>query len=444
MSEHGDEQPVRIARVDDDLRDLLAVAQAQMRPRRAGVGGLVDAVAGGEVRPLQAFAAADVDDVRIGRRDRDGADRSGGLVVEDRRPRPAGVGRLPDAAVHGADVEHVGLRRNAGGGFRAAAAEGPDVAPVQLASSSAGSTRPTGWACGITLRDAPRRWRAASETTTGFGRIAIEVWFDQCLPAARQTQKPRGSGGVLRQGYGCDSIVAHEANSRRCRCGDRDRGRGSGRRSGRGVRPAGCRPTRSRRSSSATSGRRCHTGRVATSRSIRRTRASGTSRRRSAACGRPMNRGITFKPIFDATTDRSRCAASSSIRRTRTSSGSARARTQPAQRALRRRRLQVDRRRRDVEARRPRDVRAHRQDPDRPAQLERRLGRRRRGRCSRKAAASAASTRRPTAARRGPRRSRSTRTRASATSRSIRRIRTSCTRARISAGARRSDDRRRS
>ncbi len=46
---------------------------------------------------------------------------------------------------------------------------------------------------------------------------------------------------------------------------------------------------------------------------------------------------------------------------------------QPAKRAFRRRRLQVDRRGRDVEARRPGDVRAHRQDPDRPAQHERRL-----------------------------------------------------------------------
>ena len=90
MPEHGDEQPVRVARVDDDLRDLLAVAQAEMRPGRAGVDRLVDAVAGGEVGPLQAFAAADVDDARIGRRDRDRADRAGGLVVEDRRPRAAG------------------------------------------------------------------------------------------------------------------------------------------------------------------------------------------------------------------------------------------------------------------------------------------------------------------------------------------------------------------
>ena len=30
MAEHRDEEPVRVARVDDDLRDLLAVAQAEV------------------------------------------------------------------------------------------------------------------------------------------------------------------------------------------------------------------------------------------------------------------------------------------------------------------------------------------------------------------------------------------------------------------------------
>ena len=44
---------------------------------------------------------------------------------------------------------------------------------------------------------------------------------------------------------------------------------------------------------------------------------------------------------------------------------------EPAQRPLRRRRLQVDRRGQDLEAGRPRGVGAHRQDPDRPAQFER-------------------------------------------------------------------------
>jgi hypothetical protein len=66
-----------------NLRDLLRVAQAEVRPVCAGVRRLVDAVADGQVGPRQAFAAADVDDVRIGRRHGDPADRAGWLIVED-------------------------------------------------------------------------------------------------------------------------------------------------------------------------------------------------------------------------------------------------------------------------------------------------------------------------------------------------------------------------
>ena len=109
MAERGDEQAIRVLRIDRELRNLLRVAQAEMRPGLAGVGRFVDAVADGEVRARQPFAAADVDDVRIGRRDGDPADRSGRLVVEDRLPGAAGVGRLPDAAVDHADVEGVRL-----------------------------------------------------------------------------------------------------------------------------------------------------------------------------------------------------------------------------------------------------------------------------------------------------------------------------------------------
>ena len=44
----------------------------------------------------------------------------------------AGVGRFPDAAVHGADIEHVRLGWNACGGLRPAASERSDVPPGQF------------------------------------------------------------------------------------------------------------------------------------------------------------------------------------------------------------------------------------------------------------------------------------------------------------------------
>ena len=107
MAEHRDEETVRVAGIDEDRADLPAVAQAEVLPRPPAVGRFVDAVADREVRPLQSLAAADVDDVRVRRRDRERADRLRRLLVEDRRPGAAGVVGLPDAAVVDADVEEV-------------------------------------------------------------------------------------------------------------------------------------------------------------------------------------------------------------------------------------------------------------------------------------------------------------------------------------------------
>ena len=86
MPGHRDEESIGIARIDRDLRDLLAVAQAEMRPGFARVGRFVDAVADGQIGPMQAFAAADIDDVRIRNRHRDRADGTGRLIVENRLP----------------------------------------------------------------------------------------------------------------------------------------------------------------------------------------------------------------------------------------------------------------------------------------------------------------------------------------------------------------------
>jgi hypothetical protein len=124
-------------RIDDDGGDLLGVAQtgiyANVLPALAGVGGFVDAVADREIRALETFAAAYINDARIGGRDRQGADGAGVLVVEDRFPDAPGVGALPNAAVIRGDVEDVRLSGNAAGGHSAAAAERPDHAPAESA-----------------------------------------------------------------------------------------------------------------------------------------------------------------------------------------------------------------------------------------------------------------------------------------------------------------------
>ena len=136
MSQHGDEQAVRVVRIDDDQRNLLAVAQAEVRPCLACVGGFVDPIASAEVRPLQSFAAADVDDVWIRWRDGQRADRPDGLVVEERRPHAAEVRRLPHPAVDRRHVEDVRLAGHTAGGHRAATLKWADHAPAHLGVST--------------------------------------------------------------------------------------------------------------------------------------------------------------------------------------------------------------------------------------------------------------------------------------------------------------------
>src|SRR4029079_3436094 len=63
MTERSDVNEIRIARIDEDRADLLGVAQAEMLPRLATVSRFVHAVAGGEIRTLKSFAAADVERV---------------------------------------------------------------------------------------------------------------------------------------------------------------------------------------------------------------------------------------------------------------------------------------------------------------------------------------------------------------------------------------------
>ncbi len=127
----GHEQHVRVGGVHDDARDVARGLEAHFRPRLAGVGGAIDPVTG--VRHHAAwrvFAGADVHDVAITRRDRDGAD--GGRreeTVGDVAPGDAHVVGLPQAAAGGAHVVRLRVADDAGAGHGAAAAERADGAP---------------------------------------------------------------------------------------------------------------------------------------------------------------------------------------------------------------------------------------------------------------------------------------------------------------------------
>ena len=131
MPGHSHEKPVSIFWIDSQLRDLLTVAQSQMRPRLASISRFVNAIPDRKIGPMQSFTAADVNNVRICRRNRDRADRRRRLIVKNRLPCPAVVGGFKNAAVHRRHVEDIRLRRNTRDRASAPAAMRSDVPPAQ-------------------------------------------------------------------------------------------------------------------------------------------------------------------------------------------------------------------------------------------------------------------------------------------------------------------------
>src|SRR5256714_6805800 len=132
MALHGDKEAIGILGIDEDVGDLLGVAQSEVRPVLASIGGLVHAVAGGQIWPLQAFPTADVNYVGIGRRNSDRAHRTGALVVKNGFPGVASIGGLPDAAIHRSHVKNIRLMRYAEDRHGAAAPKRTDAAPAHL------------------------------------------------------------------------------------------------------------------------------------------------------------------------------------------------------------------------------------------------------------------------------------------------------------------------
>src|SRR5206468_3714187 len=124
----GDEDDVRVARVDDDASDPAGRVESHFGPRAAGVGGLVDAIPDRDMASNPWLARARPDDVRVGLRDGQGPDGLYGLIVEDRRPVDAGVHGLPDPARRRARVIRVRVAGHTGDGCDAIA-DRADVTP---------------------------------------------------------------------------------------------------------------------------------------------------------------------------------------------------------------------------------------------------------------------------------------------------------------------------
>ena len=132
MTERRNEEPIRIGGVDVDVADHLRIVQTEVRPRLAGVGGLVHAVALREVGTDDARPTADIDDVGITRRHGDRTDGAGGLVVEEGEPRGPVVGGAPHAAVVESYIEYVRLTRHTGRRSRSACSCRTNLTPAHV------------------------------------------------------------------------------------------------------------------------------------------------------------------------------------------------------------------------------------------------------------------------------------------------------------------------
>lgn len=109
----ADVHHVGVARVDAHPRDLLGVLQPDLLPGTAGVERLVDAVAHGRRIARVPLAGAEVEDVRVRRRDLQGADGRVVHLVEEHRPGDAAVHRLHQPTRRGPDVIHGAIPRHA-------------------------------------------------------------------------------------------------------------------------------------------------------------------------------------------------------------------------------------------------------------------------------------------------------------------------------------------
>jgi hypothetical protein len=201
VAEGGDVDEVRIIRMHADAPDVAGVAEPHVGPAAAGVGGAVHAVAVRHVAANARLAGAGVDHVGIGGRDGHRAD--GGRLEEavgDVLPVGAAVGRLPDAARAGAEVEDHGLDGIAGDGHRPAAAVGAHETPLKRVEETGIDAHWAGPWVRVAL-GSPRLPRGGLDCSRVRGHVAPPARREgraesRCRPASRGCSPP-GLRGCL-------------------------------------------------------------------------------------------------------------------------------------------------------------------------------------------------------------------------------------------------------
>ena len=133
MAKRSHEYGICIMRIDDNLADLLAVGQTNFRPGFSGIAGTIHAITLSDVGAHVGLTAADVNYFRIGRCNRQRANRTDRLLVENRLPGAASIECFPDAAIDGAEIEMLRLPGHARNRQYPPAPEWPKQTPMQVA-----------------------------------------------------------------------------------------------------------------------------------------------------------------------------------------------------------------------------------------------------------------------------------------------------------------------
>ena len=126
MTERGDKDNIRIARIHDHSANRARILQANALPGLTSVQRFPHAVALRDVSANASFTGPHVDDIGIGHRNRDTADRRRSILVKNSGPGIRAVGRFPHAATGRAEIVGGRIAGNSGCRKRAAAAKRAD------------------------------------------------------------------------------------------------------------------------------------------------------------------------------------------------------------------------------------------------------------------------------------------------------------------------------
>ena len=124
--------------MNQDAADLPAIAQPDIAPGLACIGGFVDAIAERNVGAHVSLPRTRIQDVRVGNGQFQCSYGRDGLTVEDGSPGLPGVAGFPDSPAYRAEIVGGGAR-NPGGSQGTAAAMRSNGSPVHAAEHFRGN-----------------------------------------------------------------------------------------------------------------------------------------------------------------------------------------------------------------------------------------------------------------------------------------------------------------